>query len=158
MPCILPQQVEVLGRMDRQLKINGVRMELAEVEAALAGAPGAGRRESGPWDLMLGDLRADAQLSVAVCQGTMPAGGWFCPYNYDIHVAQGWWCCCRRGDWIGGGREGGAHWERYPGGLCEAGGCEARGGVAGKRSVPSVLCLVVLARCAACPPYGWEHT
>ncbi|WIA34612.1 hypothetical protein OEZ86_012931 [Tetradesmus obliquus] len=33
-------QLEYLGRADRQIKINGVRMEVSEVEAVLAGAPG----------------------------------------------------------------------------------------------------------------------
>ncbi len=33
-------QLEHLGRLDRQLKINGVRMELSEVEAVVAAAPG----------------------------------------------------------------------------------------------------------------------
>lgn len=32
--------MEVLGRIDRQLKINGVRMEQGEVEAVLEEAPG----------------------------------------------------------------------------------------------------------------------
>jgi non-ribosomal peptide synthetase component F len=33
-------QLEYLGRADRQIKINGVRMEISEVEAVLSGAPG----------------------------------------------------------------------------------------------------------------------
>jgi non-ribosomal peptide synthetase component F len=36
-PCL---QLEYLGRADRQIKINGVRMEISEVEAVLAGATG----------------------------------------------------------------------------------------------------------------------
>jgi acyl-CoA synthetase (AMP-forming)/AMP-acid ligase II len=35
-------QLEYLGRADRQIKINGVRMEISEVEAVLAGAEGEG--------------------------------------------------------------------------------------------------------------------
>jgi hypothetical protein len=35
-------QLEYLGRADRQIKINGVRMEISEVEAVLAGAAGEG--------------------------------------------------------------------------------------------------------------------
>ena len=33
-------QIDFLGRIDNQIKINGVRMELGEVEAALGTAPG----------------------------------------------------------------------------------------------------------------------
>jgi acyl-coenzyme A synthetase/AMP-(fatty) acid ligase len=33
-------QLEFLGRIDRQVKIGGVRMELGEIEAALQSAPG----------------------------------------------------------------------------------------------------------------------
>ena len=33
-------QIEYLGRIDRQVKVNGVRIELGEVEAALGSAPG----------------------------------------------------------------------------------------------------------------------
>lgn len=33
-------QLEFLGRIDGQVKVNGVRMELAEIEAAVAAAPG----------------------------------------------------------------------------------------------------------------------
>ena len=33
-------QLEYLGRVDAQIKINGVRMEISEVEAVLAAAPG----------------------------------------------------------------------------------------------------------------------
>lgn len=32
--------LEYLGRIDQQIKIDGVRMEVAEIEAVLAGAPG----------------------------------------------------------------------------------------------------------------------
>jgi hypothetical protein len=40
--CLQCVQLEYLGRADRQIKINGVRMEISEVEAVLAGAPGEG--------------------------------------------------------------------------------------------------------------------
>jgi acyl-CoA synthetase (AMP-forming)/AMP-acid ligase II len=36
-------QLEYLGRADRQIKVNGVRMEISEVEAVLAGAAGEAR-------------------------------------------------------------------------------------------------------------------
>ncbi|WIA36220.1 hypothetical protein OEZ86_007554 [Tetradesmus obliquus] len=42
-------QLEYLGRADRQIKINGVRMEVSEVEAVLAGAPGVTHAAVKPW-------------------------------------------------------------------------------------------------------------
>jgi hypothetical protein len=32
--------IDFLGRVDRQVKVNGVRMEIGEIENVLAGAPG----------------------------------------------------------------------------------------------------------------------
>ncbi|KAF6251173.1 hypothetical protein COO60DRAFT_1677209 [Scenedesmus sp. NREL 46B-D3] len=42
-------QLEYLGRADRQIKINGVRMEISEVEAVLAGAAGVTHVAVKPW-------------------------------------------------------------------------------------------------------------
>lgn len=39
-------QIEFLGRVDRQVKISGVRVELGEVEATLGSVPGAVSRLS----------------------------------------------------------------------------------------------------------------
>jgi len=39
--------IDFLGRVDRQVKVNGVRMEIGEIENVLAGAPGKAVRQSG---------------------------------------------------------------------------------------------------------------
>ncbi|MCG8460140.1 MAG: amino acid adenylation domain-containing protein, partial [Holophagales bacterium] len=40
---VAPGSLEYLGRLDRQVKVSGLRVELGEVEAALASAPGVAR-------------------------------------------------------------------------------------------------------------------
>jgi acyl carrier protein len=52
-------EIEYLGRIDRQVKVRGVRLELGEIEAALAACPGVAEaaafvREVGPGDRRLG--------------------------------------------------------------------------------------------------------
>lgn len=51
-------QLEFLGRIDRQVKVNGVRIELAEIEAALAATPGVARAAAVAWkDQRTGNYR-----------------------------------------------------------------------------------------------------
>jgi acyl-CoA synthetase (AMP-forming)/AMP-acid ligase II len=75
-------QLEYLGRADRQIKINGVRMEISEVEAVLSGA-------SGEWQqvMLLFYWAANAVLGCAwrlarwrqCCRGHQVSGSrWFC--------------------------------------------------------------------------------
>jgi non-ribosomal peptide synthetase component F len=60
--------VEFLGRVDRQVKVNGVRMEVGEVENVLAGAPGEARRR-----LVQGLLAMSWRALVAGCLLTQAA-------------------------------------------------------------------------------------
>lgn len=50
-------QLEFLGRIDHQVKINGVRMELSEIEAALASSPGVSMAAVKAWKSKDGQYR-----------------------------------------------------------------------------------------------------
>ncbi|HUB61256.1 MAG TPA: condensation domain-containing protein, partial [Puia sp.] len=66
------QNIEVIGRMDDQVKVNGIRVELGEIEAAVLGVPGiretvvlAGKDDENRCDLVcyyVGDQLDDEQL------------------------------------------------------------------------------------------------
>ena len=72
-------QLEYLGRIDRQVKINGVRIELGEVEAALAAAPGVSQAVAaavilGGGKRLVGYVvpgSVDVAGVLAHCQGTL---------------------------------------------------------------------------------------
>lgn len=49
--------VDFLGRVDRQVKVNGVRMEVGEIENVLAGAPGVTHAAVKPWKDAAGAYR-----------------------------------------------------------------------------------------------------
>ncbi len=50
-------ELESLGRVDRQVKVRGVRVELEEVEAALAAHPAVREAAVGVWQAPAGDVR-----------------------------------------------------------------------------------------------------
>ncbi|MCB9546536.1 MAG: AMP-binding protein [Myxococcales bacterium] len=75
--------LEFRGRRDHQVKLRGVRVELEEVEAALAGAPGVVEAAAGLRDAVDGEPRLVAWIVGSVSPGlwahleaTLPAALW----------------------------------------------------------------------------------